>query len=286
MASQRPASPRTLAVQKVLGGTKMQREQNTEMANESLRNVQAVILCGGAGTRLQEVMPGTPKALAPVAGNPFLDYVLRHLMTAGVRQAVLCIGVYGDAVKAHYRASAWKRFSLRFSEECEALGTGGALKHAEKWIQGEPFLLLNGDTFLELDLISFVAQHLRTAASLTMALAEVKNAARYGEVQLDARGRVAKFVGKRAAAGNGQESGTSLVNAGWYAVNKEILKKMPAAPPALSFESQVLPKCVGNGLYGYRTDGFFIDIGVPEDFRRAQMEMMSGRRSLASANPR
>ena len=251
-----------------------------------------MILCGGLGTRLRGVLPTLPKALAPIAGRPFLDYVLQFLVSAGVTEVVLCIGVLGETILEYCRARKLDGLTLATSRENEPLGTGGAVKHAEQFIHTDPFLLMNGDTFLELNLAAMVEQHRKSEAAITMALTSVADAKRYGKVVTDERGLVTAFQEKEAgdghlarnATGTSERAFGQKINAGCYAIRREVLKYIPVAPPAVSFETDVLPTFVLKGLQGYSTDGFFIDIGVPEDFVRAQAAMC-GRPSFGAANP-
>jgi D-glycero-alpha-D-manno-heptose 1-phosphate guanylyltransferase len=268
-------------------------ELGTEMnCGFTLRGVQAVILCGGLGTRLRGVLPGVPKALAPIAGRPFLDYVLEFLASAGVTDVVLCIGVLGEAISEYCRSRKVDTLTLTISREREPLGTGGALKHAEQFIHADPFLMMNGDTFLELPLMAMIEQHRKCEATITMATTTVSDARRYGTVVMDGRGWVTAFEENQAgqdlpgsiSADTSEPAFRQKINAGCYAIQRGVLKHIPVAPPAVSFETDVLPGFVMKGLHGYSTDGFFIDIGVPEDFARAQAAM-SGRPSFGAANP-
>jgi len=259
---------------------------NRGVAGASVGKIPAVVLCGGVGTRLSAVLQGLPKALAPVAGKPFLDHVLQKLHSAGLRRVLLCIGVHAAALMERYRSGLIDGLEMGFSEEGEPLGTGGALQHAQTAMGGSDatFLLLNGDTFLDINVDEFLGQHLHTAASITLALVKVENESRYATVQVNASGQVINFAGKSAARA-GEEAESSFINAGWYLMQREVLQSIPKAPPAVSLECDVLPLWIGKGLYGYVTTGFFIDIGVPEDLLRAQTEL-AGRSSRAVANPR
>jgi NDP-sugar pyrophosphorylase family protein len=242
-------------------------------APASAAEIPAVVLCGGAGTRLSAVLEGVPKALAPVAGRPFLDYVLQKLRQAGLRQVVLCVGVRGEAIKKQYRCRPPGGLTMDYSEEREPLGTGGALQHAKAAIplRSKTLLVLNGDTFLDVEVDCFLEQHLHTASAITVALVSVDDASRFGTVQVNARRQITKFVEKSAAGGNERRKNV-FINAGWYLMQIEVLRSIPQAPPAVSLEYDVLPQWIGRGLHGHITKGFFIDIGVPEDLRRAQNE--------------
>jgi NDP-sugar pyrophosphorylase family protein len=258
----------------------------------ALREVQAVILCGGLGTRLRGVLPAVPKALAPTAGRPFLDYLLQFLVSAGITEVLLCVGVLGEAILEYCRSRKLDGLTLTVSREPERLGTAGALKHAEQFIHTDPFLMMNGDTFLELDLAALLKQHRKSGAAITMAMATVSDARRYGTVVTDARGWVTAFKEKEvgpgctapATAATWPLDAGKQINAGYYAIQREVLKHLPVAPPAVSFETEVLPAFVLKGLHGYSTNGFFIDIGVPEDLARAQAAMC-GRPPFGAANP-
>lgn len=232
-----------------------------------------MILCGGAGTRLSAVLEGLPKALAPVAGRPFLDHVLQKLQQAGLRQALLCVGVLGEAIKEQYRRCPPEGWTVAYSEEHQPLGTGGALRQAEATIPSGTgtVLVLNGDTFLDLEFDLFLEQHLRTASAVTLALVSVADASRYGTVRVNATGEVTSFVEKCAVRGS-EKPERLFINAGWYLMQIEVLRSIPKAPPAVSLECDILPQWIGRGLQGHVSSGFFIDIGVPEDLWRAQIE--------------
>jgi NDP-sugar pyrophosphorylase family protein len=242
----------------------------------SAGEVPALILCGGAGTRLRAVLQGVPKALAPVAGVPFLDHVLEALRAAGIRKAVLCTGVHSEAMVRRYGGASPRGLAVHFSEEQQPLGTGGAVRQASGTLTAEEqtVLVLNGDTFLDIDFAAFLAQHQGTGAAITVALVRAADGSRYGSVAIDPHGRVTSFLEKpanRASAGLDE----SLLSAGWYLMQRAVLESIPPAPPAISLETEVLPQWIGRGWYGHRTNGFFIDIGIPEDLERAQREFAS-----------
>ncbi|SFM08939.1 sugar phosphate nucleotidyltransferase [Rugamonas rubra] len=238
--------------------------------------LDAVVLCGGRGTRLAGLLPQLPKPLAPVLGRPFLDYVLEQLRASGaVGRVVLATGHLAEAVERHYGA-AYRGLPLRYSREREALGTGGALLLAmRETAPGAPFLLLNGDSFVDVDLAALRALHRRASSGLTLALAEVDDAARYGTVRV-ARQRVLAFVEKSGLARPG------VINAGVYLVEPAALAPWAGAAPPLSLETQIMPALVAAGrvhaLHGARR---FIDIGVPDSYAGA-----AGFFAAAPAPPR
>jgi NDP-sugar pyrophosphorylase family protein len=235
--------------------------------------VQAVILCGGLGTRLGDTVPQLPKALAPVAGRPFLDYVLTGLAAAGIHEVVLCTGHRSERIEAEYGRAAKCGLFVTYSIEHELLGTAGALRHAAPLIHANPFLLLNGDSLLEVDFKRLLAAHRASRAMATMALTHLAAPERYGTVCLGSNGEVWTFSEKKATGNARSRHGGTLINAGVYALDRKLLHMIPPAPPAVSLEHQVLPTLIGQGLFGYVADGFFIDIGIPEDYERAQKEL-------------
>jgi len=213
-----------------------------------------------------------PKSLAPIAGRPFLDYLLTHLATAGIREVVLCTGYRSESIEAEYATGARLGLSIAYSAESSPLGTAGALKQAAALIQSNPFFLLNGDSFLDLDFDRLLTRHRATAATATMTLAQIASPLRYGAVTLHTNGAVQTFADKPVGIVKPSPAGT-LINAGIYALNRDVLDEIPAAPPPVSFEHDTLPSLIGRGLFGFVSPGFFIDIGVPDDYQRAQIEI-------------
>lgn len=222
---------------------------------------EAVILAGGRGTRLQGVVDGVPKPLAPVAGRPFLAWMLDALAAQGLRRAVLATGYLGEQIEA-VLGPAWRNMQLSYSREPEPWGTGGALRLALRAVRGDRCIVLNGDTWLELDYTAF-ARDVQTAGTrLGVALARVADVARYGAARLDGN-RVTGFDEKGGA-------GPGFVNAGVYCVRRDLLDGF-AVGRAFSFEREVLmPAAAREPVLGYTATRGFIDIGVPEDYRRAQ----------------
>lgn len=221
-----------------------------------------------------------PKALAPIGGRPFLTLLLSRLMQGGIIDVVLCTGHGSEAIETTYGDGAHYAMSISYSIEHQPRGTGGALKHAEGAIHSNPFLLLNGDSLLEIDFQAFLREHRESGALATLALARVGSADRYGSVTLDARRAIVGFSEKAPTTHLPALPESALINAGVYALDRRILREIPQTKHALSFERDILPALVGRGLFGYPTEGFFIDIGVPEDYERAQTEIP---RRLASA---
>jgi D-glycero-alpha-D-manno-heptose 1-phosphate guanylyltransferase len=230
-------------------------------------NLQAVILCGGLGTRLQSRLPGTPKSLAPISGRPFLEYLLCDLVAVGIRNIVLCTGHGGAAIRGHFGNGEKHGAAIQYAEEKESLGTGGALKNGQALIRSNPFLVMNGDTLLDIDYGQLVSKHSKAGAVVTLALTQVEDGGRYGNVRLLPNGQVADLREKpREPVSNGEPV---WIYGGVCCVDQRIFSEIRPAPPAVSLERDVLPKLTGRGLFGELFTGFFLDIGIPQDYERA-----------------
>lgn len=219
---------------------------------------QAIILAGGQGTRLGPLTGESGKPMAEVGSKPFLEYLLLQLMKNGITDLVICTGHRGAAIREYFGSGRERGLSLQYSQEREPLGTGGALKLAERLIQGDTFLVMNGDSLFDIDIGDLFSCHNKRGARFTLALANVTDPSRYGHVQVDEACRVTRFVEK------GQRGGTGLINAGVYAVTREVLDDIPPGR-SVSLEREVLPHLVGRGLFGCRFDAYFVDIGTPVD---------------------
>ncbi len=219
-----------------------------------------MVLAGGLGTRLVAAVPDRPKALAPVDGEPFLVRILDQLVTAGCRRVILCTGHRGEQIEREFGA-AHDGVELVHVREPVALGTGGALRHALPYLLDTGALVLNGDSYCDLDLAAFVAFARAQAAVPALVTVAVADSSRYGAVQLDGAGRVVR-LGEKAASGPG------WVNAGIYWLPRPVLALLPSHRP-LSLELEVLPVLIARGVRGYRTEAPFLDIGVPAAYAAA-----------------
>jgi D-glycero-alpha-D-manno-heptose 1-phosphate guanylyltransferase len=225
---------------------------------------EAIILAGGFGTRLKSVVSDVPKPLAPVGNRPFLAWLLDSLADQGVRRTILATGFMGEKVAAAL-GTHWRGMSLEYSQEEQPLGTGGAIVRASHRLQGEAFFVLNGDTWLALDYAAFDRQVCVLGARLGIALASVPDVSRYGAVRVERDGQVAGFVEKGHA-------GPGYINAGVYRLDRELLADFPASS-SFSFETEVLvPLVAREPVAAYTHTEAFIDIGVPQDYLRAQAE--------------
>jgi len=220
-----------------------------------------IILAGGAGTRLRSVLADTQKVVAPVGGRPMLSFLLDQCRHAGVREVTLAVGYRADQVRERLGES-YDGMSIRYSVEPSPLGTGGAIALAAAGLGDGPVVVLNGDSFVDVDIAAVLAWHRARRARATVVLTEVADSGRYGSVSVDAQGRVLAFAEKSITG-----SGRGLVNAGIYVLERDALRAFPAG--AHSIERDVLPALVGQGLFAWRVPGRFIDIGLPETYAAA-----------------
>jgi D-glycero-alpha-D-manno-heptose 1-phosphate guanylyltransferase len=229
--------------------------------------MEAIVLAGGLGTRLRGIIDDLPKPMAPVAGRPFLALVLDRLVAARFETAVLAVGYRHEAIRGHFGES-YRGLRLRYSVESEPLGTGGAIRLACEHVSVRELFVLNGDTFLELDFRAMLATHTGAGAELSMAIHEVRDAGRYGA--LDVEGDVVRGMHEKGYAGPG------WINAGVYVMGPGLRARFRDRQ-AFSFESDLLvPEMASIRPRAFRAPGLFIDIGVPEDYARAG-KLFSGR---------
>ena len=222
--------------------------------------VTAVILAGGAGTRLRSVVSDRQKVLAEVNGRPFLAYLLDQLLAARVARTVLCTGHLAAQVQTVF-GSHWQGMTIDYSQENTPLGTGGALRLAATTVDTPDVLVLNGDSYCFLNLGDMLSDYRAHDRHPLIAVSHQSNTSRFGQVDLAADGVIIRFREKEAAGGEG------WINAGVYAVDRESLLKIPADQP-VSLEREVFPSWIGQ-LRGFPCHGAFLDIGTPESYGQA-----------------
>jgi mannose-1-phosphate guanylyltransferase len=232
--------------------------------------VQALILAGGEGTRLRPLTHTVPKPVLPLAGRPHIAYVIDWLVRHGVDDVVVSCGHLAEGMR-RVLAELELRVEIRYAEEPDARGTAGAIRFAEDLL-GERFLVLNGDVLCDLDLTALIEQHERTGARATIALYPVDDPSGYGLVQRHGDGEVTEFLEKPAP----DQIDTDEINAGAYLLERSVLEWVPP-DRAVSIEREVFPELIGEGLYGIRLDGYWIDIGTPERFLEANWDILEGR---------
>jgi len=234
--------------------------------------MQALVLAGGEGTRLRPLTYTTPKPVIPLAGRPFLSFMLDWLRGHGVTEAILSCGFLSDAVR-EVLGETHQGMRLHYVTEEEPLGTAGPVRLAlEGGILEERLLVLNGDVLTDLDLTAQLARHAATGARATLALIEVEDVSSYGVVPTGADGRVEAFLEKSDGP-----APTNRINAGAYVIEREVVESMIPSGRAVSFEREVFPALVGDGLHGYEASGYWIDIGAPERYLEATYDLLSGR---------
>lgn len=226
-------------------------------------DIKAVLLVGGMGTRLRSVVPSKPKPLASVGSSSFLELLIRQLRHQGIRRLVMCTGYLGDQIESEFGDGRAGEVAIEYSKEPHPLGTAGAVKLAQRYLKDVPdFLVMNGDSFLEIDFRRLIKFHRAHGGLVSMAVSRVQNATRYGTVKVDAGGRVVGFAEKTGSDSSG------LINAGVYVFNRGVLDHMPDGPASL--ERDVFPQLLDHGMYALEQHGMFIDVGTPEDYARAQ----------------
>jgi len=226
--------------------------------------MQAIVLAGGFGTRLRARVADVPKPMAPIAGRPFLEYVLDRLAAAGCQRVVLATGYLSEIIEQHFGAS-YRGMAVSYSVETTPLGTGGAVLRALRLMPDEPTLVLNGDTWLDMDPATFVHWAQQRAPASAVLLRRVNDVSRYGCVEL-AGERIVRF-GEKSASGPG------LINAGFYWLQLAAFERW-AFPESFSLENDFFQAHLSDlDLRGTVTEGQFIDIGVPDEYDRAQVEI-------------
>lgn len=226
-----------------------------------------MILAGGLGTRLRPAYDDGPKVMAPVDGRPFLWYLLTLLAAAGFEQVILCVGYRHDEINQWLGDGSRFGLAVSYSHETEPLGTAGALRLAySSYVSAPRFIAMNGDTLLQVDFTAMYKAHMRSGGLATMAVAAVSDTSRYGSVDIDEEGNVQQFREKSG------EHVSGYINGGIYLFEDAVMDLVPPGR-AVSLEREVLPLLRPQGLLAFPCEGYFIDIGVPEDLARAQTEL-------------
>lgn len=223
---------------------------------------EAIVLAGGLGTRLRTAVPDLPKPMAPVAGRPFLEWLLDRWIAQGVRRFVLSIGYRAEVIRGHFGAR-YKGAEIDYAVEESPLGTGGALLLGASRLRADgTFLVVNGDTLLDVELRPLAVFHKERRADVSIALIRNTADGRYGGVQKDARGRISGFGVRGAAEANG----------GVYLWDRQVLAGFAArAGSTVALEQELMPALIAGGarVYGQLCEGRFLDIGIPDDYARA-----------------
>jgi NDP-sugar pyrophosphorylase family protein len=235
--------------------------------------MKAVILAGGQGTRLRPLTLSTPKPIAPVVDRPFLRHQLDLLKTAGVEEVIFSVAYQPEQVEALFGDGSEVGIRIRYAVEESPLGTGGAVKNAQPFLDDRT-IVLNGDILADLDLAAVVARHEAQSAAATIVLTPVRNPAAYGLVETDLDGRVLRFLEKPRP----EDIRTNTINAGVYVLETPVLELMPAGVQ-YSIERGFFPALLERGdlVLGPVHEGYWIDIGTPEKYRQVHRDILAGR---------
>ncbi len=235
--------------------------------------MKAIILVGGEATRLLPLTVNTPKAMIPVLNTPFLEYVIRHLGRHQIKDIVLAQGRLAQPIEDYFGDGSQFGIRLHYSIEDTPLGTGGAVKNAERYLD-ETFLMLNGDVFTDLDITAMIDFHRERKAIATIALTPVDDPTSYGLIETNAQGKVTRFLEKP----RWEEVTTKMINAGTYVLEPEILAQIPPQTK-VSIERESFPLLLARGepVYAYPLSGYWIDIGTPEKYLKLHRDLLAGK---------
>jgi D-glycero-alpha-D-manno-heptose 1-phosphate guanylyltransferase len=229
--------------------------------------MEAIILAGGFGTRLKGVVNDVPKSMASVNEKPFLEYLLNFLSGQGIQKAILSVGYLKEPIREHFH-DRYRNIRISYAIEEEPLGTGGAVLNSLKHVEGERAVVMNGDSMFRIDLNALQQLHQANNADVSIALRYLEDTSRYGSVIIDPSKRIVGFREKNA------ESSSGYINGGIYLINRKYFTETPF-PARFSIEKDCFEKCYSTSrMFGYPSRGYFLDIGIPEDYMRAQDEFI------------
>ena len=234
----------------------------------NLRNIPVVILAGGMGTRLSSIIDDRPKVMAEIRGKPFLNYILDWLKGKGLRDIYISVGFMKNKIISYYQNGETFGLNIKYIKENIPLGTGGAVIKAIKYIESEFILILNGDSFLDLNLNDFVSDHLKKNACMTIACIKKEKTDRYGCVTFNTENKIIGFTEKG-------DSDQFWINGGIYLLTKSkfnfISEKFP-----ISLEKDIMPNIIHKNIVNaFTQEGInFIDIGTPNSLEYAQSFML------------
>ncbi|RAP26752.1 hypothetical protein DID74_01640 [Candidatus Marinamargulisbacteria bacterium SCGC AG-333-B06] len=234
-------------------------------------SVDALILCGGLGTRLQGTVPDLPKVLAPVQGKPFLEWLIQFYQHQGITRFILCTGYRSEQIKIHSQQSVYQDIDICISDESIQLGTGGALWKAKSYIQSSPFLVLNGDTFCDVSIVKSLNIMKEKEPVMLMAMLNQDNASRYGSIIVDEDNKIQSFEEKSAIKKSG------FINAGSYMISQTIFEHYIPSKACFSLEYDVFSYLSKHklGMYGMIVDKeSFIDMGTKDSYEKANSSFL------------
>jgi len=237
-------------------------------ASEKAKGIDVVILCGGKGERLRSIVNDRPKSMAEFNEKPFLSLLVEYVASFGFRRFILCIGYKGKVIREYFSVGIGTT-KILYSDEKEALGTGGAIKKAKPLIRSNPFFVMNGDSFCRIDLHKFIDFHLKKRALLSIALVSQDWNQNSGKVMLDGMDRIIRFEEKKSA-GTGH-----FDSAGIYLMDRDIFSSM-RREKKFSLEYDFFPLVLDKRCYGFKQRMDLIDFGMPEGYLRAKTMFSKG----------
>lgn len=231
--------------------------------------MQAILLAGGLGTRLRAVVSDRPKPMALIGDKPFMEYVVHELSLHGITNIIFAVGYKGSMVEEYFKDGSGFGVSVSYAYEEELLGTAGAIKNAGQYVTDDQFFVLNADTFYQMDYGRLAKVMEEGSLDMALVLREVPDISRYGAAVLE-NGRLTGFNEKS------EEKRPGTINGGVYLMKRELLSRIPAGK--VSLEQEMIPEWMkaGAALGGIVNDGYFIDIGVPEDYYKFQSDVQRG----------
>jgi len=233
-------------------------------------SLKALLLAGGLGTRMRPLTESMPKPMAPVGNRPWLEQLVLHLKSQGIREFVMAVKYFPDRIQKHFGDGSRLGVQIRYAVEPILLGTAGAIKNAEPLL-GERFLVLNADIIQNAPIEPLLRFHEAHGGVATIGLIAVDDPTSYGVVELDGNGRILRFVEKPAK----HEAPSNLVNAGIYILEKEVLRHIPPGRE-VSIERETFPQLIasGAGVYGKAIEGYWMDMGTRDRYRKVHWDLL------------
>ena len=236
--------------------------------------MQAILLCGGMGTRLRSVVSDRPKPMADICGKPFLQYLLEMLREKGITEVIFALGYMGEMIEEYFQDGSAFGLKIAYSYEEDPLGTGGAIRNALPKIMEEEVLVLNADTYFPMDYQGLYRFHQENDGDFSLATRAVPDISRYGAVRRDAAGRILAWNEKLE---DGGQPLAGEINGGIYVTKKSLIAEIPEGKQSL--EQDCVPKWLSEGkrIFGLPFDGYFMDIGIPKDYQQFITDVEQGK---------
>ena len=237
--------------------------------------MEAILLCGGLGTRLRSVVSDRPKPMADIAGKPFLHYLVKMLSKSGVKHLIFALGYMGEQIEAYFKSGEDYGLSISYSYEDSPLGTGGAIRNALSHVSGENVLVLNADTYFHTNYESLLKEQLKNKAAMTIAGRKIEDISRYGAILKDETGRILRW-NEKMPSNQAEAPRPGEINGGIYVMQKSLIEKISEGKQSL--ENDCIPMWLKDGGYlqAILSDGYFMDIGIPEDYAQFRKDIESG----------